>query len=911
MQHIKQLPLADSIKKILTIGASALAFSAISVQAETYINPHEIWLIVGEKNKICGVDFDHDGDVDLFSYYKDVITLHENIGIPSSPKFAPEKAFVDRSNLMSVEALGLNTPFCSGGEGWPDQTEVDIDNDGDLDLFRRAIHKGKTPLQYSVDFYENTGTKEHPIYAGTRTEHTMGLPSEPSAYFIFIFTDIDGDGDMDFFHQSFLVADDGSTDKQKPVFYENTGSAAQAQFVKQDNNPVNAICSGNKIDYFIDLNNDNRVDIVCAEGTIALSNGSGYTITHDLLKPATQTSLRSSHTLQTTDFDQDGDVDIVGLPRGAIDKDIFGGYKLDTMYSAKNVSESLVPQFELKRIALNRMGSGFDVREDYFYADLNGDNALDLIYAENGGFNYIVNTGSSSKPQYDFKLGVDTAIFKQCVIENNVNSFLKFIDIDGDGDLDLFTPNYSSFSENGTAYCENKGSQTSPLFSSSVYDPVWMGSSSGNLLFGDLDGDGDQDFVSGAKLYDNIGTAQQPFFQSTSYTPTDTRRNSIWVDMDNDGRMDSILHNRRDTSDGFNDQAHLLYKGLEPATGITVAKAKNGIDQISIAVNRPSQVQLYSCAITGYACRSGMLPFTAQEVSLVTGYFSKGRVSDGTSRVGEIALATVDKEGLINVNIYRDQVNGSPFQLLSSGKGGKAHSISIAAGQLDDDFEDEIVVTFVQEDDTIVVAAINDDMSVIGIAQVGKGKHPSVAVGNFSVNGGRYVLSYISPDNQLKTAVFQANGTLISQGAGGYASYASVSNATFLPENPNDEYVVSTRQENGVVGLVGFSSDGSVLGQLTGGVAQQPTVISRDASQGLVASVIQADKKPAVIFLNNNGEYLATGVGSHKATVATVVTWCDWDCLVQGLVNESTALVYLDENGIPRWEVFGTDGVRK
>ena len=122
---------------------------------------------------------------------------------------------------------------------------------------------------------------------------------------------------------------------------------------------------------------------------------------------------------------------------------------------------------------------------------------------------------------------------------------------------------------------------------------------------------------------------------------------------------------------------------------------------------------------------------------------------------------------------------------------------------------------------------------------------------------------------------------------------------------------MSTRQENGVVGLVGFSSDGSVLGQLTGGVAQQPTVISRDASQGLVASVIQADKKPAVIFLNNNGEYLATGVGSHKATVATVVTWCDWDCLVQGLVNESTALVYLDENGIPRWEVFGTDGVRK
>jgi hypothetical protein len=229
----------------------------------------------------------------------------------------------------------------------------------------------------------------------------------------------------------------------------------------------------------------------------------------------------------------------------------------------------------------------------------------------------------------------------------------------------------------------------------------------------------------------------------------------------------------------------------------------------------------------------------------------------------------------------------------------------MSAGQLDNDPEDEIAITFIQENGKVLSVGINFDMSIISSVQQGEGKHPSVAVGKFSDTSGAYVMSYITPDNQLKISTIQGDGTIISQIEGGSARDAKVSKATFSPSTPDDEYTISTLSPNGIVGLSGFSSTGELLGQLTGGVAEQPTVISRysDANEslGLAVSVIRSDKKPAVIFLDNQGKILATGVGGKTATVATVADGG----------NGNAVLAYIDENGIPRWETFNADGVKQ
>ena len=65
-------------------------------------------------------------------------------------------------------------------------------------------------------------------------------------------------------------------------------------------------------------------------------------------------------------------------------------------------------------------------------------------------------------------------------------------------------------------------------------------------------------------------------------------------------------------------------------------------------------------------------------------------------------------------------------------------------------------------------------------------------------------------------------------------------------------------------------------------------------SRGLAVSVIQADKKPAVIFLDNQGNYLSKSVGVNNAVAAT---------LVNGAYG-STVLVYIDDNGMLLWNVF-------
>ena len=527
--------------------------------------------------------------------------------------------------------------------------------------------------------------------------------------------------------------------------------------------------------------------------------------------------------------------------------------------------------------------------------DINQDGVNEIsITRDDYGLNQINDTERGISFYKVYSTEESNAAFTQCGAKGS-SSFSRFDDFNGDNRVDFFTIDDLNSKDPRIVYCENKGSSDSPLFSLAVDVPSFtdIGLSAplrlgfGIFMLGDINGDGDSDLYVKSKLYDNIGTPETPVFKHISYTFID--RGLDWVDANGDSQIDSMFLHGPST--------RFINKGLEPAIGVSAEAYGSGV--LIIAINRPSQVQLYRCNIYGFCQYPTVLPNTAKEVSISIGNFSQKNDGD------EIALAIVDQNGLIDLNIYSDSSDGN-LKLIRYGQGTSAHSVSISSGQLDSDSEDEIALSFVQEDGTVLAAAINFDMSIIGLTQQGQGKNPSIAIGSFSDISGSYALSYITPDNQLKISTFQGNGTLINQGSGGAAD-ATISKATFISGTSTDEYVVSTIQTNGVTSLVGFSSEGNVLGKLTGGVAQQSTVISRYSptgeSIGLTVSIIQADKKPAVIFLDNKGNYLATGVGGKTAVVSTVT---------DGAYSAySTVLAYIDEDGVPRWETFSANGVKQ
>ncbi len=790
--------LAHAIKKTLALGASGFLVFSSNAWAGDGINPNEVWVNLAPAHKICTFDFDQDGDLDIIHYYDKAVSLQENIGSLVAPLFAPKKIIASASHAIQVAAL--NNPSQSCALQYQSRAHVDIDNDGDLDLFiGKSLYSGRGSILYPLRFMENTKT-------GLQlSESVFGLSS--ALAYALAFVDVDGDGDSDLFGRSWPGG-------LRALYYENIGTPENAAFVQQDDSPL--ACNGESI-LTVDLNGDNKVDRVCEGNFAILSSPEGY--------------VKASNIFQDISF-----------------------------------SDGFIPYRGYTRTSL-------DVNQD-------GINEVSLVFNSDSAVTQIKSVDREISLYKIYSFEMRYAALAQCGLEKESFSAWRFHDVNGDNQEDLFARSNEG-TGNRIIYCKNKGTTDSPLFSF-VGEVLGLSTIGYGGVLGDMDGDGDID-VYADKFYDNIGTRETPMFKHISHTIGSWK----WVNLDfgGDSQDDSILlsdlHSTR-----------FINKMREPVIGITTAAYSS--DEFIVATNRLSQVQLYRCSLDK-GCRSPViLPQSAKEISVSVGDFTHNNESN------EIALATVDKDGLIHLNIYDKNLI-----LISYGQGGSAHSITMSSGQLDSDPEDEIALSFVQGDGTVLAAAVNFNMSIVGTTQQGQGKNPSIVVGNFSNIQGSYALSYITADDQLKTGTFQGNGTLINQGVRGAATDAKISKAVFLSETLTDEYVVSTLQSNGVAGLVGFSSNGEVLGKLTGGVAQQPTVISRYSATaenlGLAISVIQEDKKPAVIFLDNQGNYLATGVGGKEAVIAT---------LVDG-GNGQTTLVYVDENGLPRWETFGVDGVKK
>lgn len=188
--------------------------------------------------------------------------------------------------------------------------------------------------------------------------------------------------------------------------------------------------------------------------------------------------------------------------------------------------------------------------------DIDGDGDLDLFYSsrvlntasscwESTAFDYYENQGTDECPEFVKLPGAPFGLPDDIAVT-------QFVDIDADGDLDLYSSDHCYSST--ISYFENTGSATAPAFSNTPTISYPLGGILfGMITFGDLDNDGDYDgLINGIRpgvfLYlENTGTPTQPQYTvpeenpfGLEVPPPNGSEWSLFADWDCDGDLDVL-----------------------------------------------------------------------------------------------------------------------------------------------------------------------------------------------------------------------------------------------------------------------------------------------------------------------------------------------------------------------------------
>ncbi|MCP5155818.1 MAG: VCBS repeat-containing protein [Ectothiorhodospiraceae bacterium] len=405
----------------------------------------------------------------------------------------------------------------------------DVDGDGDLDLV--AGNPGFfNNVNQPTSLYLNNGTADP--FSGV-----VGIPVTDPNHFPLALAlgDVDGDGNLDLVTGNFDL----------PIrLYLNNGTAdpfdqVDGSHVAFDTQTTPAVALG-------DVDGDGDLDLVAGSlgqpERLYLNNGtadpfagvSGANITADGF---------NTRAVALGDVDGDGDLDLVAGNDGSPNRLYLNNGTTDPFagVTGANITADADSAFA---VALG---------------DIDGDGDLDLVVGNDGSPNRLYLNNGTAAP-FDGVTGADITTDARSTFAVALGDF------DGDGDLDLATGN---FNQPNRLYL-NSG--TDDPFAGAIGTDITTDTDHTRAVaLGDVDGDGDLDFVAGNevqpnRLYLNGGTADSlGRFTGTDVTADSQVTFAVALgDVDGDGDLDLVAGNL--------DQPNRLYLSsgtADPFAGIS------------------------------------------------------------------------------------------------------------------------------------------------------------------------------------------------------------------------------------------------------------------------------------------------------------------------------------------------------
>lgn len=391
-------------------------------------------------NSLTFVDIDDDQDLDLFwgDFFAESLISLENLGTCENPIFDMQAI---------IEAYPPGNPISTGGFNIP--RFPDIDADGDLDLFV-GVQGGWISLSRNLSsnfhFYKNIGTSQQPSFALQTDKFIAGIDIGSSS--IPAFVDIDADGDLDLFLAN--EADPVSPQSSRLHFFENQGSNTSPFYRLVDIHFLSLEIGFNYAPTFVDFDSDGDVDLFLGEwaGNINYLRNEGSPQSPSFVvldQDFGGIDVGNNNTPAFIDIDDDQDLDL------------FIGEFTGNLNFYENIGTQAAPNFELN----TSQYFGIDVGEFSYptFVDLDHDGDADLLIGSDAqGISLYRNTGSPQSANF--------VLDESFQIPLHLRTSPNFVDIDDDGDEDLFSGSDGGgliFYENQNIVVSMRPPQTNPL----------------------------------------------------------------------------------------------------------------------------------------------------------------------------------------------------------------------------------------------------------------------------------------------------------------------------------------------------------------------------------------------------------------------------------------------------------------
>ena len=454
--------------------------------------------------------------------------------------------FEIQSNSATINMNGeiLENPF-SGGINYARIAWYDWDQDNDIDLFvlDEDLH---------FKYFKNTGDEE--TYNFILEEHPINNLSGMNWFHL---DDLNGDGSIDLATQSTL-------DPSHVMLYEFNGEEFEYTSLLYQNTGQYLISATVMTPTFTDIDNDGDFDFFSGNvnGTVNYYNNIGVidglpvfefisSFWQNILIVGPSQTRHGASAIRFIDLDGDQDFDLA-----------WGDYFQRSLYIIWNTGDAEVPIMDSENFTYQYpqndpiYTSGQNMPS---FSDLDGDGDMDLFITVLGGdgpiqlnnnFLMYENTGTSTNPFYE--LVTENFLGALDLFSNVIPSF---VDINNDGNLDFFVgQDYTTETiptQGRIFYFSNNNLEE---LTYTLEDSEFLGSEVGLSLspeFIDIDDDDDYDLFIGEyngkiNFYKNDGNPSTPTYLDMGYlNDIDLGFFSIpeFCDIDNDSDYDLFVGN--------------------------------------------------------------------------------------------------------------------------------------------------------------------------------------------------------------------------------------------------------------------------------------------------------------------------------------------------------------------------------